>query len=110
MTIEFKDYQEIFYLKDYNWERGYLISEGPKNLKIRDAIFDYEVRVSKDKCALPNESVCIVWEMWKGRNGRGGYRVERILYPESRVRADVIERQNYGLGRVHENENQNHDN
>lgn len=96
--------KEVYYLSDYNWERGHLISEGPKNLKVRSVAWGHEVRVPKDKCAAPEESVCVVWEMWRGRNGRGGYRVERSKYPEHRVRADQISRQSSGAGRVNERE------
>lgn len=102
-VYEFMDDQplkEIFFLRDYNWERGYLINEGPKNLKVKHAVHGYEVRVPKNKCALPDEIVCIVWEMWRGKNGRGGYRVERMTYTESRVRADNVSRQHVGQGRV----------
>lgn len=100
--------QIIYYLSDYDWERGVLISEGKKNYKIHVNSFGYiphDKYVAKEKCALPGESVCVVWEMWRGKNGRGGYRVEREGYPEYRVPAENVSRQSWGdSGRVNEAE------
>jgi len=95
----------IYFLTEYNWKPGELIpSKSVKNYKIKDS-FGRIVMIPKEKCAFPDELVCVVWEMWKGRNGRGGYRVERQLYPEHRIAANMIERQNeFNLhGRVVEN-------
>lgn len=101
----------IYYLSDYYWYRGTIVGGGKKNHKIRDDRYENEFYVSKDKCAEPGELVCIVWEMWRGVNGRGGYRVERVLYPEHRVPAEKVYFQPCGavrehvvLGRVNENE------
>lgn len=59
--------------------------------------------VPKEKCAKVDESVCIVWETWKGKNGRGGYRIERELYPNDRVPAQFVHYQDVGgPGRVDE--------
>ena len=49
--------------------------------------------VPKDKCAMPDELVCIVWESTTGVNGRGSYRVERTLFPFQRIEAKNISRQ-----------------
>lgn len=57
--------KEVYYLSDYNWERGYILSEGPKNLKIRNVAWGYEVRVPKDKYTSPDEFVCVVCETWQ---------------------------------------------
>lgn len=103
--------QTIYFLSDYNWQQGTVISEGPKNYKIYVPAecwhSEYTVIVPKDKCAAPDELVCVVWEMWKGRNGRGGYRVERELYPEKRVPGKKIHYQHVGgseFGRVSESQ------
>ena len=96
--------EQIYFLWDYNWCIGTLVSSGPKNNKIRFEDFGYLPHVktvSKEKCAVPGESVCVVWEQWKGKNGRGGYRVERELYPQHRVPAERVARQ-LGDGRVTE--------
>lgn len=94
--------EAIYFLSDYNWLRGVLLREGPKNYKIQDSE-GYVRTVAKEKCALPNEEVCVVWELWRGRNGRGGYRVERKLYPETRVAAKRVAYQ-VGMGRIDEHE------
>jgi hypothetical protein len=85
-----------------------VISEGPKNFKIRiiwagKVIEDHVYTVPKEKCASLEEEVCVVWELWKGRNGRGAYRIERQLYPDKRVPAKNVARQQHQeLGRVAE--------
>ena len=97
--------ESIYFLMEYNWELATLVSEGKKNFKIFVSgvwMTDHTRYVPKEKCARPDESVCVVWEMWKGKNGRGGYRVERTLYPEHRVRADHVAHQSWGPGRVNE--------
>lgn len=99
----------IYFLSDYNWRYGEVVSSGPKNNKIRVPaqgwLREHEVVVPKEKCAIPGEEVCVVWETWKGKNGRGGYRIERELYPESRVEAGKVHYQHIGhnaLGRITE--------
>ena len=62
-------------------------------------------KFSKEKCAFADEIVCVVWEGWKGVNGRGAYRVERELYPTLRIPAKNISRQTdnkRGSGRINE--------
>lgn len=96
---------DIYYLSDYNWCKGSLVSVGRKNYKISSCGLGLSpalIRVPKEKCAFPDENVCVVWETWKGKNGRGGYRVERELYPELRVPAKNVNYQHIGLGRVKE--------
>lgn len=95
----------IYFLSEYNWECGELISEGPKNFKIRTfttPVMRELIRsVPKEKCAFPGEMLCVVWEMWKGRNGRGGYRVEKQMYAADQSVAEKVGRQR-GTGRVTE--------
>ena len=96
--------KEIYYLSDYNWEHGVLVSEGKKNFKIYTPGNDFypsrTFYVSKDKCAFPDDVVCVVWQSFKGKNGRGSYYVEHELYPEHRIPAKQIARQSIGPGRV----------
>ena len=82
--------KEVYFLYGYDWMRGTLISVGKTNLKIAYSIgclSRVERKIPVVKCALPTEQVCVVWETWKGVNGRGGYRVERVLYTPFRVMA-----------------------
>jgi len=99
----------IYFLSEYNWHKGELISSGPKNHKIKVPeqgwMSEHTATVPKEKCAFPDEEVCVVWETWKGKNGRGGYRVEREMYPEVRVPATRVHYQCVGRnaeGRVTE--------
>lgn len=84
---------EIYFLSDYTLEKGKIVSISPKSIKVEQQIFNgatqevnpYYTRVPHNKCALPDEEVVVIWELWKGRNGRGGYRLEKVLYPEHRA-------------------------
>ena len=89
-SIMLKENTEIYILREYRWIRGELISTGKKNHKVKFRIpgcLEQTSYVSKEKCAHPEELVAVVWMTKKGRNGRGGYRVERELYPDLRVPA-----------------------
>jgi len=98
---------DVYYLSEYNWERGSLarVAKGNKTMVINtiDGSGNLRaLRIPRVKCAYPGERVCIVWEMWKGRNGRGGYRVERKEFPAYYRPAEEIARQGSGPGRVSE--------
>ena len=98
--------REIYFLSEYNWEKGILLKECRKNYKIwypGGSLTPHEKFVAKDKCAFPEEEVCVVWETWKGANGRGSYRVEKEKYAAKRVLASKVARQgSSGPGRVTE--------
>ena len=99
--------QTVKLLEEYNWITGTVVGIGRKNLKVAlpgGVLLPRTVTVPPERCAHPDESVCIVWETWKGTNGRGAYRVERELYPEHRMPANEIARQSQGEGRVIEYE------
>ena len=103
------DVASIYFLSEYNWLKGELVSSGPKNNKIlipaQHGCIEHTKAIPKEKCASGDEEVCVVWEMWKGRNGRGGYRVERNLYLTDRVSASRVHYQDDGQqnnGRVTE--------
>ena len=100
----------VYVLDDYRWANGKVKTtprEGSKSVLIEFpasfGLCQREKRVPIDKIALPAESVCVVWETWKGTNGRGGYRVEREMYPNERVLANQVSRDAIGTsGRVTE--------
>lgn len=102
---------EVWVLRDYSWEPAIVVSTPRSNSKsvvvqLRDG---YRVRILLDKVAMTEDHVCIVWESWRGKNGRGGYRVERELYPMSRVQSFLVNRaSNFSysgkIGRVTESE------
>jgi hypothetical protein len=101
MATSIKVITPIYFLLDYNWECGELLpSKGTKNNKV--LYYGTGLSVKKEKCASPDEKLVIVWEMWKGRNGRGSYRLEREMYKEYALFANEIARQHRGGGRVSE--------
>jgi len=82
-----------------------LLKTNKKTYKVLHAAAPYVQNWPKEKCAFPNEKVCVVWETWRGVNGRGGYRVERERYPNERVPAYKVALQpamHNGRGRVTE--------
>lgn len=85
----------IYFLNDYNWECGERLPSKGKKIKIKHR--DYIRYVESDKCAEPDDLVVIVWEMWRGRNGRGGYRVEREMYKDRARPAQEVRRQHSSL-------------
>ncbi len=93
----------VMVLRDYNFERMQFLSLGKKNYKVKDCQGN-DVYVSPEKVAQLDELVCVVWQEWSGTNGRGSHRIERVLYPDKRIRADCVGRQ-YGEGRINEKEN-----
>ena len=88
--------QTIYFLDEYRWTQGTVLSCGPKNVKIQYMFCGQSVDTTKpkEKCALPDEEIVVVWECWKGRNGRGGYRVERTMYPNERKPAKQLRKAN----------------
>lgn len=87
--------QAIYLIRDYRYLKGELISVGKKNYKVKFRAGWCEEEVSyvpKEKCAFPDEEVLFIWETWKGRNGRGGYRLEKTAYPDLRIPASQVTR------------------
>jgi hypothetical protein len=88
-----KENAEIYCLIEYRWVKCELLSTGKVNHKVKFQIPGCIEQISylkKDRCAFPDEIVAVVWDLGKGKNGRGAYRVERELYPELRVPACEI--------------------
>lgn len=83
---------KIYFLWEYEWHYGTLLKENAKSYKIffpgSGMLSAHERRVPKENCALPGESVCVVWQKWT--SARGSYRVERELYPNRRILAENI--------------------
>jgi hypothetical protein len=104
--VEQNNEQDIYFLLEHSWCVGKLVRTNKKTYTIfynAPAGIPHNRTVPKEKCAFPGESVCVVWETWRGVNGRGGYRVERELYPESRVPAERVDNRMFASsGRVNE--------
>jgi len=92
---------KVYYLTEYNWHPAEIVKVGRVNYRIKDSYGNHELVVKPEKIAALDESVCVVWETWKGRNGRGAHRVEREMYPQHRLPANQVGRQD-GNGRVTE--------
>lgn len=101
--------QAVYVLEDYNFVERTVVSVGRARLKVKHEVmngntgqlYDYFTTPPLEKCAHPTDLVVVVWEMWRGVNGRGGHRIEREMYPEHRIAAQHIGRQR-GPGRVTE--------
>ena len=89
----------IYFLYDYVLERGTVIGIGPVNVRVQFGS-GHITRQTHAKCAMPDESIAVVWELHKGRNGRGGYRLERELYADQRVPAKDWSYQTYVYEKV----------
>ena len=83
---------KIYFLWEQEWHSGTLLKENAKSYKIFFSsgfgLVAHERRVPKENCALPGDSVCVVWQKWT--SSRGSYRVERDLYPHHRILAENI--------------------
>ena len=92
---------EVCFLSDYDFYYGIVEYVG-KKIKINclwpihyNGKNKNYYRVKPEKVCAASEQVCIVWELWRGVNGRGGYRIERELYPERHMQAyDLRTREN----------------
>lgn len=96
---------QVFFLQDYNWIFAKVISFGKKTALLEwtsPSTLSFQSRVLIEKIAASEELVVIVWECWKGRNGRGGYRIERVEYPTLRIPAKNIGPAHSTIGRYTE--------
>lgn len=91
----------VYVLVVYDLFRGEILSIGKKNIKVRvfqQGVYEEYIKYfALEKVAEENESIAIIWEIWKGVNGRGGYRIERNLYPDRRKAAKNWP--TYGIGK-----------
>lgn len=96
----------VYFLSEYKWYKGRVATTPRANSKTVMVTYcpwgtDINTRVKLEKVAMPDELVCVVWELWKNQNS---YRVERKLYKETRIRASSVSRDHIGPnGRIDEN-------
>lgn len=95
MSTNIKDYEvgeQVLVRLEYRLESATVVKVGRTRLLVR--MFGYEQEYAKTvelyRVAKLDEEVALVWELWKGTNGRGGYRIEREMYPEKRKPAKYI--------------------
>lgn len=87
--------EQVCVLVGYNLIRATIIKINKKKIKVDvqdNAIFGHirhTRNVEPEKMTKYHEDIAVIWEQWKGVNGRGGYRIERVLYPQSRKPANL---------------------
>ena len=73
-------------LIDYALCFGSVIKINPKSIKVfvigSFGCIDYESNFKQEKVIKLGTKGVLVWEQWKGSNGRGAYRFDTIMYPE----------------------------
>jgi hypothetical protein len=103
----------VWVLSEYQWVRAEVMTTPKDNSKsvllggVSYYTPGYTWRASIDKVAKPDEKICIVWEKWKGKNGRGGYRLDKTMYPQYHVNVNQVGpsyRNDGTCGRVTESE------
>lgn len=80
---------DVYVLVEYNLCKAIFIKLNKKSVKVKYQYQDFatneikfrEVYEPIDKSAHPEEKIAVVWEMWRGTNGRGGYRLDKTMYP-----------------------------
>jgi hypothetical protein len=98
MIKDFKADDICYVLCGYDLERCQVVSVGRARLKVKLCSNpQYFFTPRMEKVASSAESIVIVWETWKGKNGRGAYRIEREKYPLHRIPANMVARQPSGL-------------
>lgn len=86
-------------LIDYSLCLGTIVKINPKGIKVLVPAYDYNLEYLgtfkyEKICKLDTKAV-LVWEQWKGKNGRGSYRLDTIMYPELAKPVSAIGRSTY---------------
>lgn len=95
MSSELEIGSTVYIKVDYRLLAGQVVSKGRTKYKIKYTYPFCEptttTRLPED-IYLPDDQIVFVWEQWKGRNGRGGYRVEKdsSTYPDKLKKAKDV--------------------
>lgn len=77
---------EVVVLVDYSLVRGIVLKTNPKSIKVKlyaqSGLNAYEKSCKPEKVLKVGHPAVLVWECWKGVNGRGGYRLDTIMYED----------------------------
>jgi len=77
---------DVKVLIDYSLCSGKVVKVNPKGIKVLVAAsggcVQYLGNFKYEKVCKVDTKAVLVWERWKGKNGRGGYRLDTIMYPE----------------------------
>lgn len=71
-----------YILIEYHIFKAKVLKENKKTYTVSLPTENETRRVPKDKYVSKATPFCLVWERWKGVNGRGGYRLETKLYQD----------------------------
>lgn len=72
-----------YILVEYHIFRAKVLKENKKTYTV--SLEGETRRVPKHKYVSKDTPFCLVWEMWKGVNGRGGYRLETERYTDKQA-------------------------
>lgn len=85
----------VYFLHEQVFTKGELISRGKTKTKIKQ-VSDFhpsltrEFYVKNENLCEGDDMVCIVWEAWKGKNGKGSYRIDKEKFPLMHTKAKQI--------------------
>jgi len=88
---KFSNGDRVFYRAGYSMWEAVVFKVNKKTVVLKTdyrGIFmdvECEFKVNKDDVVLPDEPCLLIWETWKGVNGRGGYRLDKYMYPNEHV-------------------------
>ncbi len=89
----------IVYLMEYTLLRGIVLKVNKKSIKVKipETIpFREQIKnVPFEKVLKQGTPAVLVWEMWKGVNGRGGYRLDTYLYKDKQIPVEKIPPSSY---------------
>ena len=84
---------EVYFRDEYSIWKGEVVRVNKKSISIKPSVRGFMtldiIRKPLKDVVLPNEDIALVWETWKGVNGCGGYRLEKVMYTESRTKPYV---------------------
>lgn len=77
---------DVMVLSEYSLIPGVVLKVNAKSIKVRVSAYGgciaHDNSFKPEKVAKRGSLVALVWETWKGVNGRGGYRLETIMYQD----------------------------
>jgi hypothetical protein len=90
---------DVKVLIDYSLCSGKVSKVNPKGIKVfvMDSLgcIAYESNFKYEKVIKLGTEGVLVWETWKGRNGRGGYRFDTVMYPDLAQKVENIRGNTY---------------
>lgn len=89
----------VIVLEDYMLFSGVVLKVNPKSVKVKvfadRGLIKHTQLYKPEKILTYGTPAVLVWETWKGTNGRGAYRLETKLYAECFRKVECIPRSRY---------------